>query len=88
MIEILDYEETKKDTGGWIPVTERLPEDGKAVLLSFKNLESLIIGFCIEDKRGLGEYFDCTGTPINYPVIVNAWMPLPEPYRRKNNEFN
>ena len=77
MIEILDYE----DTGGWIPVTQRLPEDGEIILLSFKNLDFLIIGFCKVDERGLREYFDYNAAPIDYPAIVNVWMPLPEPYK-------
>lgn len=64
----------------WIPVTERLPEDDrtKIVTLANGNAES-------------GYYSDgnwwCIGDSIHLenPTVI-AWMPLPEPYKERQEE--
>lgn len=53
----------------WIPVTERLPENGMAVL-TYNRDEEFEINHIIDDEDG--EWF--------YNGAV-AWMPLPEPYK-------
>lgn len=55
----------------WIPVTERLPEVGKTVLLACKEY-----GFncCEYITTRIGIYNTNCGT-------ILAWMPLPEPYK-------
>ena len=53
----------------WIPVTERLPEYGKAVLTVNKDGD-YEINHIIDDEEG--DFF-------YYGAI--AWMPLPEPYK-------
>ena len=67
----------------WIPVTERLPETGDYVLLSFSNFSVPAIGRYDEDEEG-GAFFigDETESLVSQDMFVNAWMPLPEPYRR------
>ena len=66
---------------GWIPVTERLPETGKHVLIAFSNFTVPITGRYEEDEEG-GAFFsgDEDESLISKGLIVNAWMPLPEPY--------
>lgn len=69
---------------GWIPVEERLPEDDKYILLSFENFNLPAIGR-YETKEDGGAFYlgDCDeeDTCISQDLYVNAWKPLPEPYR-------
>lgn len=53
----------------WIPVTEKLPEYGTAVL-TYNRDEEFEINHIIDDEDG--EWF--------YNGVI-AWMPLPEPYK-------
>ena len=68
----------------WIPVTERFPEPGDYVLLSFPDFSVPAIGRYDEDEEG-GAFFigDETESLVSQDMFVNAWMPLPEPYRGK-----
>ena len=69
---------------GWITVKERLPEDDKYILLSFENFSLPLVGRYDEDTEGGAFYLgDCDeeDTCISMDLLVNAWMPLPEPYR-------
>lgn len=74
-----------KDTnvpGKWVPCSERLPKPDKYILLSFSNYSGLVIGRYEEDDGGGAFYEGDSLTPLTqYDVFVNAWMPLPEPYR-------
>lgn len=78
----MDMTEGEK-TGGWIPVTERLPEDDKYILISFENFTLPDIGRYEVDKDGNGAFYpgDDEKNYTAYDLYVNAWMPLPEPYR-------
>ena len=74
----------EEKTGGWIPVTERLPEDDKYIMISFKNFTLPDIGRYEVDKDGNGAFYpgDEDESYVSYGcLVVNAWMPLPEPYR-------
>lgn len=69
---------------GWIPVEERLPEDNHFILLSFVNFDLPMIGRYETDKEGGAFYLgDCDeeDTCISQDLLVNAWRPLPKPYR-------
>ena len=62
----------------WIRVNEKLPKEGEEVLVS---------GYDTYGKRVIiakyqGEQYGFTCG------LVSAWMPLPEPYRGKENEHN
>ena len=68
----------------WIPVSEQLPEEGQYILLSFSNFTLPAVGRYESDKNGGAFYLgDCDeeDTCIANDLYVNAWMPLPEPYR-------
>lgn len=79
------------DIPRWIPVTEKLPEEDKEVLISYRYKEGE--GDTSHVNIGINTYGAMyTGltrvkdwrTPfkyfhLNYEVI--AWMPLPEPYK-------
>lgn len=74
----------KKDNDGWIPVEERFPEDDGYILLSFSNFNLPAVGRYEADQEGGAFYLgDCDeeDTCISQDLFVNAWMPLPEPYR-------
>ena len=74
----------------WIPVAERLPEekkDGYYILLSFENYPLTVIGRYEEDYEGGAFYAgDDDETLVSHGVYVNAWMPLPEPYKPESEE--
>ena len=65
----------------WIPINERLPEEGKPVLGTFVFQDG---NGCLTTERiviGGKERWSASGglKPI-------AWMPLPEPYRAERRE--
>lgn len=68
---------------GWIPCSERLPEDFQSVLCYAESLarrpDTMFIG---SQKHGCWFLQSSIGTesfPTQYEVL--AWMPLPEPYK-------
>ena len=62
----------------WIPVTERLPNDGDDVLITFcGEEETRIVPVNYYQKI----WFDCIFDIELNPNMVIAWMPLPEPYK-------
>ena len=71
----------------WIPVTDRLPESGKYVLMSFENFTLPAIGQYEVNDEGDGAWYlgdnDEGDTCCSVGLFVNAWMPLPEPYREE-----
>lgn len=79
--------EDEEESGGWIPCSERLPEPDEYILLSFSNYSGLVLGRYEEDDGGGVFYEGDSLTPLTqYDVFVNAWMPLPEPYREVDDE--
>lgn len=71
----------------WVPTWERFPENGKYVLVSFENFSLLNIARYEEDENG-GAFYpgDDEKSYSQYDLFVNAWMPLPEPYREEEDE--
>ena len=71
----------------WTPISEKFPEVGQYVLVSFEN-EGLTlprIASYDEDEEGNGAFYP-DGSNFTYAsvgVFVNAWMPLPDPYREE-----
>ena len=68
----------------WIPITERLPETDDYILISFDNSSLPDIGRYAVDENGGGEFYpgDEDFTYKSIDLYVNAWMPLPQPYRQ------
>ena len=66
----------------WIPIRERLPEDESYILVSFENSTMPDIARYEENDEG-GAFYpgDDEKSYLSYELFVNAWMPLPEPYR-------
>ena len=75
----------KSCNADWIPVKEQLPETDDYILLSFSNFSLPQIGRYEEDEEGGAFYIgDEAETCISQDLYVNAWMPLPEPYREES----
>lgn len=70
----------------WIPVSERLPENDDNILLSFENFPTPEIGRYEQDEEG-GAFYpgDKEYTYLSYGVFVNAWKPLPKPYKKERD---
>ncbi|MFQ8742264.1 MAG: DUF551 domain-containing protein [Clostridium sp.] len=85
--EMIQAEEEDEAAVGWIPVTERLPERNKSVLLCMKS-RSLRTGMCIQTGSYDGVFWFVQGAAgyeslATFEFRVLAWMPLPEPYREE-----
>lgn len=71
--------------GGWIPVTERLPEDGYGVLVTVNGKHNNIT---FVNALEIAEYGNTEGWIIEGyldwldPNVI-AWQPLPEPYKEE-----
>ena len=86
MEKLARYEdaEEKDRLGQWIPCSERLPEEEEYILLSFANCTGLDIGRYENDGENDKFYpGDEEETYASYGLVVNGWMPLPEPYREE-----
>lgn len=86
-----DAEEALKEIRRWIPVTERLPEPETYILVSFDNFTLPDIATYRVDRvddDGSGAFYqgDEDYTYLYVGFFVNAWMPLPEPYRAEVEE--
>jgi len=66
----------------WIPITERVPDNDRYILLSFENYPLPEVGRYEEDERGGSFFVGDDDEPISKSgVFVNAWMELPECYK-------
>lgn len=90
--DLIDVQPTVKTYDGWLPAGNSLPkvnEDGESeyVLLSFSNFPLPTIGLYWKDSDDSGAYYDGDeDKPLcSYGLFVNAWMPLPEPYKEGEN---
>lgn len=91
VLESIDNQPTIDQYGTWIPVTERLPEDWKRVLVWFEYYrygeynrlyQSYGIGFT-QDKEW-SRFIN--GTSGWRDLRILAWMPLPLPYRKEKKD--
>lgn len=65
----------------WLDIDVELPTDDKYILLSFCNFDVPAVGRYEEDEEGGAFYLgDESETCSSQDLIVNAWMPLPDPY--------
>lgn len=76
-----DFKEKTNDD--WISVHERFPDTNEYILLSFENAEDIEIGKYKVDKDGNGVFYigDEYQTCLSQDLFVNAWRPLPQPYK-------
>lgn len=84
-LEPAEVLQLKKNAVHWIPVTERLPERNKSVLLCMKS-RTLRTGMCIQTGSYDNGFWFVQGAAgyeslATFEFHVLAWMPLPEPYR-------
>lgn len=77
-------ETLKQLANPWIPITERLPETDDYILISFANFSLPDVGRYEADEDGGGAFYpgDEDVSYASVGVVVNAWMPLPKPYRQ------
>ena len=75
---------------GWIPVDEQIPNTDKYILVSFENFTIPDIGRYETDEDGNGAFYpgDDDKSYAKYGLFVNAWMPLPEPYRESEESHD
>ena len=71
--EIVNAPTIEEKTGEWIPVSERLPDYSGLYLVS--------IGDLVTSLSFDGVAFNNKG----FRIVVNAWQPLPEPYKEEKN---
>ena len=60
----------------WIPVTERLPEDERNILITYYG--DITMGWY---RESVNTWMIYEGEGNAEPDEVTAWMPLPEPYK-------
>lgn len=88
LIERIQQEavEKYKKEHGWIPISERLPEDESYILVSFKNTTMPDIARYEENDEG-GTFYpgDDEKSYSSYGIFVNAWMSLPESYKEDDD---
>lgn len=90
VIEVINNMDNGKDANvsandGWIPVSERLPEEGKEVLAQFtvrvrrmdNQVDKAVYIFPLNYKGGIWRNFK-NGVPNGK---VEYWQPLPAPYK-------
>lgn len=89
MEKLARYEDAEENDrfGQWIPCSERLPEDESYILVSFQNSTMPDVARYKENDEG-GAFYpgDDEKSYSSYGLFVNAWMPLPEPYREDRDD--
>lgn len=82
----MTYGNGELPNGGWIPVSERLPEEGKTVIASTE------YGVCPEarytEKHGWEWAYESGADYWEQLYSVLAWMSLPEPYKPQESEVD
>lgn len=68
-------------TQKWIPVSEKLPEDGELILFSTKT-DRVFEGRFFVDKTDL-QWYAFRDKAFAYNNVVTAWLPVPKPYKEE-----
>jgi len=74
----------KQLNNGWIPVSERLPEEGRYLVTT-------VYGEVKESEFDLRKWWQIDNSTISLeweeePIKVVAWRPLPDPYKEVSHE--
>ena len=90
-------EVSEEHNGGWIPCSDRLPDNDNYILISFENFSFIdILGFTKDayklDRYDFAEYKDKKkqlfydyDSEYGYSEWeCEAWQPLPEPYKERD----
>lgn len=82
------YFEVVERESDWIPINEKLPGKGEYILVSFANegfsLPDIAVYEVDSNENGVFYPADRTVPYSLIGVFVNAWMPLPEPYKQND----
>jgi len=71
----IDIEKSRQAKTGWIPVSEKLPEEKQSVLVWCPQYKNIYCAYLEKEQWWIfGAFVQIV------PNEVIAWMPLPEPY--------
>ena len=85
-VHVLETLSTAKPEQRWIPCSERLPEEGRRVIVYDNERTCIYIASYEANRYYRGSYWeDDEGLICDFEEI-SAWMPLPEPYRKEGEE--
>lgn len=73
-----------KEKTGWIPVSERLPEDGQEILFSTKT--GRVHSGKYHNDDSANQWYSHRDKCRAWNNVVTAWMSLPKPYEQQESE--
>ena len=75
LLSAIDIVKMQPEIGGWIPCSERLPVENGTYLASYEDCPVLMDWFN-------GKWFFYARNPaVEETGTIQAWMPLPKPYK-------
>ena len=74
MDELIDFINQQPTSDGWIPVSERLPDENMWCLVTYESGEVEKVKYCATNNWGQND--EC----------ITAWRPLPQPYKESEEE--
>lgn len=86
--ELLKAVEEVENSMSWIPVADRLPEEGINPVTQDTYVYPVTVGFGnVKDVRYYsfcrGHWYNCGPNPLDDLVV--AWLPRPEPYNKQTD---
>lgn len=85
LAEWLEELKELREKDRWIPVSERLPKTGEYALISCEGFDAPSVGKYEEDDIGETFYLSEDMPCEDLGIVVEAWRPLPEPYKEQEN---